>query len=336
MKTICLIPGDGVGKEVIPATADVLRTLCEDLVFTHAEAGFDCFRECGTSLPDETLNSARQADAVLFGATSSPSTLVFGYSSPILKLRKEFDLYANLRPTFSLPGKYSQQGIDLLIVRENSEGLYSGREHREDDTAIAERVITTHASQRIVRMACEQAVKRWKLGGKKPNLTIVHKANVLKITDGLFRECALEVVQEFPELSVRELLVDAAAMNLLKNPQIFDVMVTTNLFGDILSDEASGLVGGLGVAASANVGCGIPVFEPVHGSAPDIAGQGIANPVGSLFSGVMMLEMLDMKDAAERLKKAVIDVLASGVLTPDLGGNATTLQFTHAVSYRLD
>jgi homoisocitrate dehydrogenase len=335
MPTICLIPGDGVGQEVIPAAAEVLQTLQLDLTFVEAEAGFACFEKHGSALPEATLTLARQSDAVLFGATSSPSTIVAGYRSPILALRREFDLYANLRPVFSLPGEFSQPGIDMLIVRENTEGLYSGRERREGDTAIAERVITRAGSERIVRVACEQAMRRAKLRGQPPVLTVVHKANVLKLTDGLFRECALKVVAEFPEIKVNELLVDSAAMKLVKSPQFFDVLVTTNLFGDILSDEASALVGGLGVAPSANLGMGTPVFEPVHGSAPDIAGQGIANPVGALLSSAMMLETLGQPEAAGRLRRAVMDTLASGVCTADLGGAATTAQFTRAVCTRL-
>ena len=335
MKTICLIPGDGVGQEVIPAAAEVLQALQLDLTFVEAEAGFACFEKHGSALPEATLALARRSEAVLFGATSSPSTVVAGYRSPILALRREFDLYANLRPVFSLPGDFSRPGIDLLIVRENTEGLYSGRERREGDTAIAERVITRTGSERIVRVACEQAMERAKLHAKPPILTIVHKANVLKLTDGLFRECALKVAAEFPEIKVNELLVDAAAMKLVKSPQSFDVLVTTNLFGDILSDEASALVGGLGIAASANVGTGTPVFEPVHGSAPDIAGQGIANPVGALLSSVLMLERLGEPAAAVRLRQAVLDTLASGICTADLGGTATTKQFTSAVIDRL-
>jgi homoisocitrate dehydrogenase len=335
MPIICLIPGDGVGQEVVPAAAEALRILGLDLTFVEAEAGFACFEKHGSALPEATLALARKADAVLFGATSSPSTVVLGYRSPILTLRREFDLYANLRPVFSLPGEFSRPGIDLLIVRENTEGLYSGREHREGDTAIAERVITKTGSERIVRVACEQAMRRSKIRGAPPMLTIVHKANVLKLTDGLFRECALSVAAEFPDIKVNELLVDSAAMKLVKSPQSIDVLVTTNLFGDILSDEASALVGGLGVAPSANLGAGTPVFEPVHGSAPDIAGQGIANPVGALLSSALMLETLGEPDAAGRLHRAVMDTLASGLRTADLGGAATMAQFTRAVCTRL-
>jgi len=335
MKTICLIPGDGVGQEVIPAAAEVLQTMGLAITFVEAEAGFACFERHGSALPETTLAQVRRSEAVLFGATSSPSSIVPGYHSPILALRKEFNLYANLRPVFSLPGAYSRPGIDMLIVRENTEGLYSGRERREGDTAIAERVITRTGSERIVRVACEQALQRAELRGKPPVLTIIHKANVLKLTDGLFRECALKVAAEFPAIKVKEMLVDSAAMNLAKSPESFDVLVTTNLFGDILSDEASALVGGLGVAASANLGSGTPVFEPVHGSAPDIAGRGISNPVGALLSSALMLERLGEPQAAGNLRRAVLDTLASGLTTADLGGTASTIQFTRAVCARL-
>jgi homoisocitrate dehydrogenase len=335
LKTICLIPGDGIGTEVIPAAVEALKALALDLTFVEAEAGFTCFQKHGNALPASTYELARRSDAVLFGATSSPSTVVPGYRSPILALRREFDLYANLRPVFSLPGTFSQPGIDLLIVRENTEGLYSGREHRDGDMAIAERVITRQGSERIIRVACEQALQREKIRHRSPTLTIVHKANVLKLTDGLFRECALKVTAEFPGIEVNELLVDAAAMKLVKAPQSFDVLVTTNLFGDILSDEASALVGGLGVAPSGNIGMGIPVFEPVHGSAPDIAGKGIANPVGALLSSVLMLETLQELAAAEKLRQAVLDTLASGIYTVDIGGNASTTEFSHEVINRL-
>jgi len=335
MYAICLVPGDGIGREVIPAAMQALQALRLDLTFVEAKAGFDCFRECGEALPEKTLEMARKADAVLFGATSSPSGGMKGYRSPILALRKELNLYANLRPCQSLPGDFSQSGIDLLVVRENSEGLYSGRERREGDTAIAERVVTRAASERIARVACEQAMLRAARRGARPVVTVVHKANVLKMSDGLFRECALKVAQEYPQIAVQELLVDAAAMKLVKSPQSFDVLVTTNLFGDILSDEASALVGGLGVAPSANVGEGTPVFEPVHGSAPDIEGKGVANPVGALLSAAMLLDTLGQVQAARRLREAVHTTLAAGIHTPDLGGSATTGEFTRAVCQRL-
>jgi homoisocitrate dehydrogenase len=335
MLTICLIPGDGIGQEVIPAAAEALEALKLDLTFVETEAGFACFEKHGSALPEFTRKIASNADAVLFGATSSPSTIVPGYSSPILGLRRAFDLYVNLRPTFSLPGNYSRPGIDLLIVRENTEGLYSGRERLEGDTAITERVITRKGSERVARAACEQAMKRIDARGKPPKITIIHKANVIKLGDGLFRESVLRVAEQYPQIEVCEMLVDAAAMRLIQAPETFDVLVAPNLYGDILSDEASALVGGLGVAPSASLGEGTPVFEPVHGSAPDIAGQGIANPVGAMLSAAMMLETLNEPEAGVRLRQAVMETLGSGTCTPDLGGTAKTAAFTKEVCARL-
>ena len=328
-QSIVLILGDGVGQEVIPAAAEVLAALGLGLTFVEAPAGFEHFQRTGTAIPDETLADVATTGVALFGATSSPSTIVPGYRSPILALRKTFDLYANLRPTFSLPGSFSRQGIDLLIVRENTEDLYVGRERREGDTAIAERVVTVRASERIARMACEQAQKR------KSQVTIVHKANVLKVTDGLFRETCLRVAAEYPEVVVKEMLVDAMAMRLVRDPDAFDVIVTTNLFGDILSDEASALMGGLGVAPSANIGERVAVFEPVHGSAPDIAGQGLANPIGAILSAAMLLEHIGQAASANRVRSAVTEIVRGGLLTRDLGGNATTIDVTRAVLSRL-
>lgn len=330
--TIVLIAGDGVGQEVIPAAAEVLAALGLGLKFVEAPAGFGHFRRTGNAIPAETLAAVQAAGVALFGATASPSTEEPGYQSPILALRRVFELYANLRPTFSLPGSYARAGVDLLIVRENTEGLYSGRERREGDTAIAERVITVRGSARIARMAFMQAQARQRppgMGG--PCVTIVHKANVLKVTDGLFRETCLQVAAEFPDVAVNEVLVDTMALRLMRDPQVFDVIVTTNLFGDILSDEASGLMGGLGVAPSANVGGRVAVFEPVHGSAPDIAGHGRANPVGALLSAAMLLAHLGHPAAAARVRHAVMDTLRAGILTPDLGGTATTQAVTRSV-----
>ncbi|MHB8627775.1 MAG: isocitrate/isopropylmalate dehydrogenase family protein [Aggregatilineales bacterium] len=326
--TICLIPGDGVGQEVIPAAARVLEALNAGIAFTHAEAGWACFQKHGTALPDATLDAIRAAGWALFGATSSPSIKVAGYSSPVLAMRKTFDLYANLRPTVSIPG--SRSGIDLLIVRENTEGLYSGRERREGDTAITERVITVRASERIARIAFEYARKRRK------RVTIVHKANVLKETDGLFREACLRVAADFPDVTPDELLVDSCAMWLVKDPTRFDVIVTTNLFGDILSDEAAGLIGGLGIAPSSNVGAGgVAYYEPVHGSAPDIAGKGIANPIGAILSAAMLLTDAGLPDQAARIERAVRAALTDGITTRDLDGIASTDQMTDAIIERL-
>jgi homoisocitrate dehydrogenase len=300
--TIAVIPGDGIGAEVIPAARRVLEALNLPLAFQEAEAGFAVFERCGDALPPATLALCESSDAVLFGATSSPMTKVAGYKSPILQLRRHFDLFANLRPALA-------DGIDLLIVRENTEGLYSGRERVEDGgaTAIAERVITARASQRIVRVACEQARQR------RGRLTLVHKANVLKETCGLFRRVGLEVTAGFPDLAVEEMLVDTAAMRLVQDPARFDVIVTTNLFGDILSDLAAGLTGGLGIAPSANIGVRYPaVFEPVHGSAPDIAGQGVADPRAAILSAALLLDYLGYGDAAATVRRTTYSTPHTG------------------------
>lgn len=313
--TICLIPGDGIGQEVIPAARDVLATLGLPLTFREAQAGFGTFEQVGTALPEETLAICNGSDAVLFGATSSPMTKVAGYQSPILSLRKHFDLYANLRP--ALAGD-----IDMLIVRENTEGLYSRRERVEDDgaTAITERIITQHASERIVRVACEQAQKR------RGKLTIVHKANVLKETCGLFRRVAFAVAAEYSTLEVDEVLVDAAAMFMVQNPGRFDVVVTTNLFGDILSDLAAGLTGGLGIAPSANIGDERPaVFEPVHGSAPDIAGTNTADPRAAILSAALALDELNYHDAAAQVRQVTFATAHTG----------DTSQTTHEIIQKL-
>lgn len=301
MSRIILIPGDGIGAEVVPAAHQVLAALNLPLEFEYAEAGFGTFEQTGNALPESTLRLCENSDAILFGATQSPMTKVEGYQSPILSLRRHFDLYANLRPA-------RLNDIDMLIVRENTEGLYSRRERVEDNgqTAITERVITVKASERIVRLACEQAMTRRK------KLTLVHKANVLKETCGLFRRVAWDVVKDYPNLEVNELLVDAAAMFMVQQPQQFDVMVTTNLFGDILSDLAAGLTGGLGIAPSANTGVGVPVFEPVHGSAPDIAGQGVADPRATILSAAMMLNHLGYVAEAQALTNITYQTLHTG------------------------
>ncbi|RPI30778.1 MAG: isocitrate/isopropylmalate dehydrogenase family protein [Chloroflexota bacterium] len=334
--SICLVPGDGIGREVIPAAAEVLAGLGLGLRFIEAQAGFEHFMKTGNAIPDETLADIEAAGVALFGATSSPSAVVAGYRSPILVMRKAFDLYANLRPVYSLPGPFSSPGIDVLIVRENTEGLYAGRERREaGGITIAERIITEKGSDRIARVAFDHAQKRAAGRDLPAEVTIVHKANVLKLTDGLFRECCLRVASEYPTVRVREMLVDAMAMRLVHDAARFDVLVTTNLFGDILSDEASALVGGLGVAPSENLGEKVAVFEPVHGSAPDIAGQGIANPTGAILSAAMLLEHMGHCQAAQRVRDAVLAALNAGVLTPDLGGRALTAEFTHKVIQEL-
>ena len=329
--TICLIPGDGIGQEVIPAAAEILDALGLGLTTETHPAGWGCFRETGRALPESTLAAVKRCRISLFGATSSPSGCASTYQSPILDLRQGLNLYANLRPVQSLPLAVSRQGIDLLIVRENTEGLYIRRERWQDpDTAIAERIITRAACERIARVALAKAEQRRGL------LTIAHKANVLKETDGLFIQAIRETAEsESTQVKLEERLVDALAHDLVRKPERFDVIVAANLYGDILSDLASALVGGLGVTPSANVGRNCTVYEPVHGSAPDLAGQGIANPTAALLSLEMALYDLNQSAAAEQLRRALIATFEAGIYTPDLGGRATTMAVIRAIEERI-
>lgn len=331
---IALIPGDGIGREVVPAAQQVLQATGSPLIFVELNAGWETFLQQGTALPTATLERLRDCDGALFGAVSSPSQRVAGYSSPILGLRKHFDLYANLRPAVSAPVARSQPHVDMLIVRENTECLYVKQERwvEEGVSAIAERVITRRASARIAHTAFQQARLRQARNPERPALvTIVHKANVLSLTDGLFRETALAVAQEYPDIAVEEQLVDSMVYRMIREPQRYDVVVAPNLYGDIISDAAAALVGGLGLAPSANAGETFVVAEPVHGSAPDIAGQGIANPVATILAAVLLLETLGQSRAAQQIQQAVDFVLHHGPYTRDLGGVATTAAVTQAV-----
>lgn len=321
MPQLCVMPGDGIGKEVIPAAVRVLQTAVSNLQIIEAEAGWETFEKTGASVPDETLAAIRECGAGLFGAVQSPSHKVEGYRSAILTMRQELELYANIRPVISLPNASPRDDIDMIVVRENSEGLYSGRERSDGETAVAERVITKSASRRI---GDKTAVLMQSLGRKK--LTIVHKANVLPLTDGLFRDIVREVMAEqAPEIEVNELLVDVAALRMVGNPEIFDTIVTTNLFGDILSDAAAHWGGGLGLAPSLNWGDGIAVAEPVHGSAPDIAGKGIANPIAAILSGAMLARYVwGLEEVADGVETAVYKTLQS---QPEM----TTEKITNAV-----
>lgn len=331
MTTICLLGGDGIGPEVVEQAARVLSALPLELEFTRHPVGFACYQEQGTPLPDATLEAARAADAVLFGAVTTPPD-VPNYRSPILQLRRKLDLYANVRPCRSFPHASSRPGIDLVIVRENSEGLYAGREREEDDgeTVISERVVTRAASQRIAAHAASLAQRRG-----DDHVTVVHKANVIRKGDGLFRRAAREAI-EAAGLGVKELLVDACAMQLLRDPTSLGTIVTTNMFGDILSDEACMLVGGLGLACSGNLGDERALFEPVHGSAPDIAGKGKANPLATILSAAFLLEHLGHADHAVAVREAVARVLERDRTPPDLGGSLSTVEVTDAVLAELD
>lgn len=325
MYTICLIPGDGIGQEVIPAARRLLEATGLPLEFSLAEAGWGTFQTQGTSVPEATLATVRAADATLAGAFTSPSKRVEGHQGAIRYMRRTLDLFSNLRPARSRPVPGSKPGIDMLMVRENTEGLYVEKERRYGDVAIADAVVTRHASERIARVALEQAMRRRK------RLAVVHKANVLPLTSGLFLDTVMEVAKDYPEVETYDIIVDAAAMKLVRSPEAFDVLVSTNLFGDILSDLMAGLTGGLGIAPSANLGEKYAIFEPVHGSAPDIAGRKVANPTATFLTAAMLLEHLGERSTAQRIEDAVDEALASGELTPDLGGSATTEGFTDTV-----
>jgi homoisocitrate dehydrogenase len=328
---ICLLPGDGIGPAVIDCAEQVLQALPLDLELVRAEIGFGAYEKLGTPLPESTLEEIQNSAATLFGAVTTPP-LIAGYFSPVVRMRQSLDLYANLRPTRSLPHASSRPNIDFIIVRENTEGLYSGIERLEDDgnRAITERVITRKGSERIIRKAFELARQ-----ANRKSVHVVHKANVLRQTCGLFRSVALEIAKEYPDIVMYEMLVDTCAMEIVRAPEQFEIIVTTNLFGDILSDEACMFVGGLGVAASANIGINTAIFEPVHGSAPTLVGTSKANPVATFLAAAMMLDYLHETDSAKRLRNAVNACIASNESTPDLGGNLTTSQVTERVIFHL-
>lgn len=324
---ITLIPGDGIGPEVTSAAREILDGSGVDLEWTEVPAGVAALESVGDPLPESTVDAVREADATLKGPTTTPSGK--GFRSINVALRQKLTLYANFRPARSLPGIETRyDDVDLIVIRENTEGLYSGLEHTVVEGVVESlRIITAKASERIAKFAFQTAQRQ-----QRKRVTCVHKANILKLSDGLFLDSCRKVAKEFPDIEFDDCIVDAAAMKLVSNPHQFDVLVMENLFGDILSDLTSGLVGGLGVTPSANVGDGMAVFEAVHGSAPDIAGKGIANPTALILSGVLMLRYLGEKESADRVENAIRGVLAAGeALTGDLGGKANTRQYTDAV-----
>ena len=329
--TITLIPGDGIGPNITEATIRVLDAGGADLEYDRQIAGMAGVEKAGDPLPADTLESARRTGVILKGPLTTP--VGSGFRSINVALRKEFDLYANVRPAVTLMPGGRYEDIDLVLIRENTEGLYVGVEHyiglEGDPKAAAESVmiITRFGAERIVRYAFDYAAAN---GRKK--VTFAHKANILKYTQGLFLEVGHQVAEEYPDIEFEDMIVDACAMHLVMNPYRFDVLVMENMFGDILSDLMAGLVGGLGMAPGANIGTEVSMFEPVHGSAPDIAGQGIANPTAQILAAVMMLEHIGQSEAGARIRQAVIDCLHTcDVLTRDLGGSATTKEFADAV-----
>jgi homoisocitrate dehydrogenase len=323
---LCVIPGDGIGAEVIPVAVEVLQAVLPDVELSFADAGWDTFQRCGVALPEATLGAARAAGAVLFGAVASPSHPVVGYRSPIVALRRELDVFANLRPSNAWPVHGARPGLELLIVRENTECLYTGRERLEGETAIAERIITRRGSERVARLAFALAARQgWRL-------TIVHKANVLRVSDGLWRETCLAIGREYPDVPTDEGLVDSVAYYLVRQPERYQVLLTPNLYGDILSDLAAAMAGGLGMAPSVSLGEACAIAEPVHGAAPDIAGQGIANPLGAVLSVALLARHFWAEsEAAAKIEGAVRQVLARGIVTPDLAAPGRSAVGTRAI-----
>ncbi|ELY57849.1 isocitrate/isopropylmalate dehydrogenase family protein [Natronococcus jeotgali] len=322
---IAVVPGDGIGREVTPAATDVLNALEIDFEFVEAEAGDAVAEETGAPLPEETYDLAASADATLFGAAGETAADV------ILPLREAVGSFVNVRPARAYPGVDAvRPETDLVFLRENTEGVYAGHEDRlTDDVATLTRVTTETASRRLAEFACE-----YTRDGDHDGFTIAHKANVMRETDGLFRETVAEVASD-EGVATDEVLMDAFATEICLDPEQFDVVVCPNLAGDVLSDLAAGLVGGLGLLPSANVGPDRALFEPVHGTAPDIAGEGVANPAAAILSAAMLLEYLEYDEEASAVRSAVESTLEDGPRTPDLGGDAKTEDVTNAIIERL-
>ena len=330
-KTVTVIPGDGIGPEVTDSTLEILRDAGADLEYDTQLAGIAALDAVHTPLPDATLDSFRESGLALKGPLTTPSGS--GFRSINVALRKEFDLYANVRPALTIVPGGRYEDIDLVLIRENTEGLYVGVEHyiglEGDPKAAAESVmiVTRFGIERILRYAFDYARRH---GRKK--VTLAHKANILKYTQGLFLDIGREIATEYPEIEWEDRIIDATAMALVLDPYRFDVLVMENMFGDILSDLMAGLVGGLGFAPAGNIGEDAAMFEAVHGSAPDIAGQGVANPTGLLLSACLLLDHVEQADVAARIRAALDDVVRSGrARTRDMGGEASTADFTAAI-----
>jgi isocitrate dehydrogenase (NAD+) len=325
--TITLFPGDGIGPEVCSAVVRIIEATGVAVMWEEHVVGAGALATGGTTLSKDALNSVRRNKVALKGPVATP--IGTGFESVNVRLRRTLELYANLRPVRSLPGVRSRYGdIDLVIVRENTEGLYSGLEHEVVPGVIESlRIITEYASTRIAEFAFDYAQRN-----DRKKVTVVHKANIMKKSDGLFRECFRKVGSYYPDIEQDEKIVDNTAMQLVLNPNQFDVLVMENLYGDILSDLAAGLVGGLGVVPGSNIGDKTAVFEAVHGSAPDIAGKNLANPTALLRSALLMLDYIGEADAARRIQTALEAILVEGkVRTSDLGGSASTDEFTNAI-----
>jgi isocitrate dehydrogenase (NAD+) len=331
MKTITLLPGDGIGPEVTAAAVRILEAAGARFEWDSQMAGAEALARHGDPLPQEVLDSIVRNRVALKGPITTP--VGKGFQSVNVRLRRTLELYANLRPILSLPGVPSRfTGIDLLVVRENTEGLYSGIEHTVVPGVVESlKIITEKASTRVARFAYDYARSH----GRK-RVTVVHKANIMKLSDGLFLDCARKVAAEHPEIESDDRIIDNLCMQLVVRPEQFDVLLLENLYGDIVSDLCAGLVGGLGVVPGANLGEVGAVFEAVHGSAPDIAGRNLANPLALVQTGVLLLRYLGETGIADRIDRALRATLAAGVRTRDLGGEATTTEFTEAIVRRLD
>ncbi len=326
MKTITLINGDGIGPEITEAVVKILKASGAKINWDLQTAGADVIEDEGTPLPPRVLESIKVNKVALKAPVTTP--IGNGFRSVNVQLRRALDLYANVRPCKNIPGvKAKYENVDLVIIRENTEGLYSGLEHMIDkNTAETIKLITRKASDRICRYAFDFAVKH-----KRKQVCVATKANICKLSDGLFLECFRNVASEYPKIATKEILVDNLCMQLVQDPTQFDVLVMPNLYGDIVSDLAAGLIGGLGVAQGANIGLYGAVFEPVHGSAPDIKDKGIANPTAMLLSAIEMLRYIEENKYADKIEKALFKTLEEGKFTPDLGGECTTTQFADAV-----
>jgi isocitrate dehydrogenase (NAD+) len=328
---VTLIPGDGIGPEVTEAARRVLDQSGAELEWHIHEAGGDVLEKYNTVLPPSTIDSILRHKVALKGPIATP--IGKGFKSANVQLRQALDLYANVRPVRSLRGVHTRyENVDLVVIRENTEGLYSGIEHVVVPGVVESlKIITEKASTRIARYAFEMAKRQ-----RRKRVTAVHKANIMKLSDGLFLDCCRKVSEEYPGITYDEVIVDALSMHLVTRPEQFDILVMENLYGDIISDLAAGLVGGLGLTPSGNIGEQAAVFEAVHGSAPDIAGKGLANPTAVIMSGVMMLRHLALLDEADRVENAVFQVLESGDrCTRDLGGTANTDEYTQAIIERM-
>jgi isocitrate dehydrogenase (NAD+) len=326
MKKVTLIKGDGIGPEISDAVVKIINATGVEIDWDVQTAGMNVIEAEGEPLPKRVLDSVRQNKVALKSPVTTP--IGKGFRSVNVQLRKELDLYSNLRPCYNLPNvKTRYDDVDIVVVRENTEDLYAGIERQVDEnTAESIKIITREASIRIAEFAFDYAVKN-----NRKEVAVVTKANICKLSDGLFLNCAREVAQKYPQINFREILVDNCCMQLVQNPKQFDVLLLPNLYGDIVSDLCAGLIGGLGIAQGANIGKDYAVFEPVHGSAPDIAGQDKANPTAMLMSAIEMLNYIGESEIAKKIKNALFKTLEENIKTQDLGGTATCTEFTNAI-----